>query len=449
MKAFGWLALGCVGIVAACGSGDEKRNERGDGGATGEAEGGAGARDGAAGGSMTPDDVGGDGGGGGAQSSTPGGAGGEPPQATGGDGGTATVGGEAGNSSSEGGADGSHEVEPGTPGTVGNPCTQAGACENDLVCAPNFYCQPAETSFPESIVQAVPAPDSFDIPSSSPIVLFADDLYENVTFSVMAHSTEGVVDITDQISVVKLVSQSGKHVYVLAAKQGLPLGASVVVTIGGDIVGTLVFNVALQSPPYADGELDFEAEANPDVDCGATNAAFASLSKGWTAFGDVGAIGETGTLAPTDGTRLLAMSTGNALCGSALDQKSSIAVSGPIRGWSDSPSVVLDYDFQSSEFKDYCDSDYDDTLIGVLSGPQGAVAAVIDSVNIICARNENIAAVFPGQPDGGDEVYEETGVRSFTLAGTVGSPATLSFLVTDVGDEDLTTLVGIDRIRVE
>lgn len=425
MKARYWLALGCCIAAVACGADDGKRTERGDGGAAGEDEGGAEAGSG------------GDPAGEGGNSPIAGAAAGAAPEA-GGQGGAGGAGGDPG--------DGSQRVEEGPPGSVGNRCTEEGACDTDLICAMSLYCQPVESSLPLQIVQAVPLPDTAQIPSSSPVVLFADASYPNVTFTVQAHTVSGVQDITGQVSVVTLTSATGKSVYVLAANGGLPLGASIVITLSGDVEGNIVFNVAHESPPYADGALGIEGAAAPDASCTGTNDA-AALPLGWTAFGDVGAIPETGTLVPSEGAQLLAMSTGAVLCGAALGDTSSMAVSGPIRGLGASPSLSIDYNFQSSEFDDYCNSEYDDTLIGVLSGPNGAVASVIDSVNLICAGNAHLTGTFPMLPDGGDEVYKETGKLSFTLGGDVGSPAVLSFVVTDVGDSSLSSLVGIDNIQ--
>jgi hypothetical protein len=430
MKASRWLVLGCsIGFVAACGAGDDKKAERGDAGAAGE---------------PTVDEGGAGGSGAGSAGA---GAGGEAEQGGDDAGGAAGAGG-----ASEGGAagaqgDGSEQVEEGPPGSVGNPCTAEGACDSDLVCALSLYCQPEASVLPAEIVQAVPLPDSANIPSQAPIVLFADATYANVEFTVTAYTADGPEDITDQVSVVKLTSASGKDVYVLAAKGGLPLGASVVVTISGDMEGSVVFNVDHASPPFAEGALDFEGASEPIAEC-TTDLMVSQLPLGWTGFGDVGVIPETGTLLPSSGSQLMGMSTGSVLCGGALGQTSSMLVSGRIRELGESPVLELDYNFQSSEFDDYCNSEYDDTLIGVLSGPKGAVATVIDSVNLICQRAMHAVGTFPGLPDGGDAVYKETANLAFQLEGDVGSPAVLAFVLTDVGDATLSSLVGIDNIRL-
>jgi hypothetical protein len=430
---FGALLLGGV-VASACGSGDEKRTQPGEAGAAGEAPQ---SSAGAAGTGEMPA-AGGDGGMAVAAAGTP--SGGAPAAGAGGV--------EAAGAPQAAGGDGSEHVAEGPPGSVGNPCTAEGACDDNLVCALSQYCQPGESALPEQIVQAVPTPDSANIPSSAPIVLFADGSYSGVMFKVEAYGASGVEDITSQVSVVTLTSASGKDVYVIAAKGGLPLGQSVVVTLSGPIEGSIIFNVDHETPPYAEEALDFENAASPAGDC-VTDIDATALPLGWTGFGDVAAIPATGSMLPTSGTRMLAMSTGAVLCGAALNDTSSMVVSGPIRGLGESPTLGFDYNLQSSEFDDYCNSEYDDTLIGVLSGPLGAVAVVIDSVNLICDRALHAVGTFPGLPDGGDEVYKETGNLAFTLTGNIGSPAVLSFVLTDVGDQSLSSAISLDNIHVE
>ena len=449
MKAILGLLLSSCFVAAACGSGDEKRAQDRDGAGadSGGAAGSGDSRNSAGEAGEAPEaraGAGGDSsaaaGAGGAGAVTSAGAGGDPAAA--GAGGAPPV--DPGTGM---GGDGSQQVEEGVPGTVGNPCTAQGACENDLVCAASKYCQPGISSLPEAIVQAVPTPDSAQIPASAPIVLFADNTYTGVMFKIEAFGVSGSVDITADFSVVTLLSASGKDVYVLAAKSGLPLGQSVVVTLSGPIEGSVVFNVDRTSPPYGEAALDFETPANPANSC-VNDIDATSLPIGWTGFGDVGAIPATGSLLPTSGSRMLAMSTGSALCGTALEETSSMVVSGPIRGLGESPQLGFEYNLQSSEFDDYCDTEFDDTLIAVLSGPKGAVATVIDSVNLVCARNTHAVGTFPGMPDDGDAIYKETGNSPFSLKGDVGSPAVLAFVLTDVGDDAYSSLISLDNIHV-
>lgn len=355
--------------------------------------------------------------------------------------GTAGAGGQAGTAGSGGSGGGGQVIPEGPPGAVGNACKTDGTCDPNLVCSATKYCQPAATQLPSQIKQAVPPPDSGKVPSSSPIFLFADAKYANVKIQVQAYLETGNSDITTKTVFTKLTSGADKDIYVISSTEGFPLGSSIVVTLSGDIVGKLVFNIDHKSPAFADGQLGFE---------GATAATgnFAPLPTGWTGFGDVAVeLAASGSMKPTEGTKMAVMTTGAAVGGTAIGGTSSLLVSGPIT-MGPSPGLSFDYNFQSSEFDDYCNSSYDDTFLAVLVGPKGAVAKVVNSVNLVCKDATQVVATFPGMPDGGDAAYKETGVKQFSIAGDVGSPAVVAFVVTDVGDAALSSVVGIDALKI-
>lgn len=382
-------------------------------------------------------------------------------QAQAGSGGSATAGsggnttaGSGGSAAGSGGSDagsggsgqagaagaGEQTVPEGPPGSVGAACKEDGTCDPELVCAPSLHCQPSISELPSQIVQAVPPPDSFQVPSSAPILLFADGNYANVAFLVNLFTKEGVTNITDQISLGKISSSTSKDVFVLAPKQAYPLGASVVVELSGDITGKLTFNIATSSPGTP-ASLGFEGGADVDA------CDYDALPPGWKGFGDFAAVKSTGSLVPTEGASMLALSSGNTLCGEAIGGTTSMVVSGPIGV--NAAGVSFDYNFLSSEFDDYCNSAYDDSFIAVLSGPKGLVAQLVNSVNLVCAAATQTDATFPGQPDGGDAIFRQTGNLSYSLDGDVGSPATLTFVATDVGDKILSSIVGVDRITIK
>jgi hypothetical protein len=131
----------------------------------------------------------------------------------------------------------------------------------------------------------------------------------------------------------------------------------------------------------------------------------------------------------------------------AVGDTSSMAVSDPI-DQGPGATLAFSYRFQSSEFDDYCGSDFDDTMMVVASGPEGAVARVVDSVNLVCRQDRQVRASFPGLPDDGDDVYKGTPETDEEIdLSSVGSPFSVAFLVTDVGDDILTSVVGVDAIE--
>ncbi|GMV16173.1 MAG: hypothetical protein HS104_33355 [Polyangiaceae bacterium] len=338
------------------------------------------------------------------------------------------------------GGAGGLSVPEGPPGSVGNHCNPGAVCDPQLSCNQYDYCQPSLSNLPSEVKQAVPPPDSVKVPANSPILLFTTGTFANVGFKLESHTEDGKTDLSSALTVTKLSSSKAKDIFVLTLKQAMPMGASMVLTLDGDIAGNLTFNVDHQVAPGADDHLGIEA-------IGDEGCPYEPLPDGWRGFGDAARIGATGSLVPSQGSKMLALSSGEALCGEAFGGTTSVVVSGPIT-IGDAPGVSFDYNFQSSEFDDYCDSEYDDTFLAVLSGPGGAVAQIVNSVNKVCAGGQQQPGTFPGQPDGGDADYKETGKLPFTLTGTVGSPAHLTFVVTDVGDAILSTVVGIDDIVV-
>jgi hypothetical protein len=417
LASLSFLSVACI---------EQAVNTTGSAGAAGQAQAGAAGTAGS----------GGDAGAGGSDAGAAGQAGSGGSDA--GAGGAAGAAGEAGS----GGAAGAGEqtVPEGPPGSVGAKCKDDGTCDPDLVCSTSLHCQPSLSELPSQIVQAVPPPDSVEVPSAAPILLFTDGTYANVTFKIDLFTKEGVSDVTAQISLGKIASSTGKDVFVIAPKQPYPLGASVVMELSGDITGKLTFNIATSSPGTP-ASLGFEGGADLE------SCDHDALPQGWKGFGDFAALKSTGSLVPTEGSSMLGLSSGKAFCGQAIGDTTSLVVSGPI-GVGEG-GVSFDYNFLSSEFDDYCNSAYDDSLIAVLSGPKGLVARLVNSVNLICATAKQTDAVFPGQPDGGDTVFRQTGNLSYNLEGDVGSPATLTFVTTDVGDKILSSLVGIDNIAIK
>lgn len=164
------------------------------------------------------------------------------------------------------------------------------------------------------------------------------------------------------------------------------------------------------------------------------------------------------------------MTTGSAVCGKALDGRTSMLVSGRIQLEGKS-GVSFRYNFQSAEFDEHCDSQFDDTFTVVLAGPKGAAVDVVtfvkeeceaqrarrsdrcQSVDVVtsvkeeCEAEEREKGSSPGMPDDGDQDYKKTGFRKFKLKGDVGSPASIAFVLTDVRDEAYSSVVGIDQVE--
>jgi hypothetical protein len=352
-------------------------------------------------------------------------------------------------------------IEEGPLGTLGNKCRPDpnNACDPGLVCSSEAqYCLPSQSNVPSVVTQAVPPPDSANVPSATPIVLFFNGAFAATKFTVTIHQTNGTTDVTNSVTVTRLVTANATDIFVLGPKSPFPLGSTVVVGItpssagedGGAPMqpGSLSFAIAHASPASADTELGFEGASVPVV----TKPRFFQLPGGWSAFGDVAVSGPPqtaagmpdSTLIPSEGSKLAVITTGEFVGGAAIGGTSSMLVSGPINGAT--KTVTFDYNFQSFEFDEYCEQQYDDTFLAVLAGPNGTVAKIVDSVALVC-KTTHTAGKFP-YSGGDDDTYLETGKKSFSLdASAVGSPFVAAFVVTDVKDAGYTTVVGVDNVK--
>lgn len=379
-----------------------------------------------------------------------------------GTGGTGTAGKAGGSTAGQGGQSGT-EIPEGTPGTVGNKCKN-GTCDAGLICGTSQYCQPATSSLGSKIKQAVPPPDSTNVPPGSPIVLFMDGLAPGVSFKIEQYATSGKKDVTSQVTVLPpLTTPKGADIYVLAPKQEFLLGSSVVVTLSGTATGTLAFNIAFKSPAAADGALGFEGAVDPIP---TSSPPVFKPPPGWAGFGDVGVVsgkitagsagagGATGaTLFPSEGKLWAGISTGNALWGAAVGETSSMLESGPIT--TPGSTVTFDYDFHSAEIPQYCSGNYDDTFLAIVAGPAGTVAKLVSSVNTVCAQLGVQGSSTTAPPEtvtgtGADSVGNYgSGKQTFSIAADVGTPRVVAFVVTDVADTAVTSLVAIDNVQVK
>lgn len=289
------------------------------------------------------------------------------------------------------------------------------------------------------IAQVVPPDGSERVPLRSPVVIFADDQYSDVPFTGEVEDASGeLTDISAELRVEKKVSGADKDIYVITTAEGWPASSTVRIGAGGDIDREVSFSTVADGGLFdTPTDLSFDSAASPD------------LPPGWRGFGDYGAIGERGDLAPTSGDKQLAMSSGDAVSRSAVGGTSTLVVSDPLDAAGGS-EVRFDTAFLSSELDAYCDSDFDDTMLVIASGPDGARAKVVDSVNLICDDERQRNASFPGLPDDGADEFRGTRSAEERLSlDEVGSPFSLSFLVTDVGDAILTTVVSVDSVQID
>lgn len=179
------------------------------------------------------------------------------------------------------------------------------------------------------------------------------------------------------------------------------------------------------------------------------NGGFEKGSNGVMFIGD-GAIkkGTTGPLGPQEGEYYAAVSSGNSPLvsesGISIGYASSLMILGPVN--KDIASIAFYYDFISAEFNDYVNSAFDDCAMITVTGPKGSYSEFITSVNTIAYDNVAFSG-YPGMPDSGDSYAGHIGWTKRTLNfSNVGTPAYITFTVTDVSDLILSSILAIDNI---
>jgi len=178
------------------------------------------------------------------------------------------------------------------------------------------------------------------------------------------------------------------------------------------------------------------------------NGSFENGNDGVLFVGD-GAIlsGVHGCVSATDSDSFAAITSGNALVSSdnAIGDASSMMILGTID--SGISSLTFDYNFLSTEFQEFVDSEFDDSVIVTVVGSEGAYSEFLTSVNIVGTEGNTQCEGFAGLPDTGDDYAGETGWNSKTINfSNVGNNAFIIFTVTDVADTIYSSALTVDNV---
>ena len=178
------------------------------------------------------------------------------------------------------------------------------------------------------------------------------------------------------------------------------------------------------------------------------NKGFENGTSGILFLGDGGIQnGTQGLLAPQEGSHFAAISSGNSLVsatGSAIGGTSSTMILGPIN--TDFSTLSFYYDFISAEFNDFVDSEFDDVAMITIYGPKGSYSEFLTSVNRIRYDNQQFYGF--DMPDDGDSYAGHTGWQNRQIEiNHVGTPAYVTFIITDVGDEVLSSILAVDNLN--
>ncbi len=291
------------------------------------------------------------------------------------------------------------------------------------------------TKYPET--RNTPALGTF--PANLPIIFFFDD---KIYLNSVVNNIQIIVD-GKQIFGTIIINEgaNGYAILTFTPYQEFNVNSSIEVTVKKglqDKNGNEMdedFSLIYQISPKGEGEFS-------------GNNGFESGSKGVLFIGD-GSImsGNHGSLIPQEGNKFAAISSGDNLVspnGNAVGGATSTMILGPIN--KDFTSLTFYYDFVSAEFNDFVGSIFDDVAMITIYGPKGSHSEFITSVNTVRENNQPFTG-FPNMPDNGDSYAGHTGwVQRKIDFSQVGTPAYITFIVTDVSDHILSSILAVDNL---
>lgn len=144
------------------------------------------------------------------------------------------------------------------------------------------------------------------------------------------------------------------------------------------------------------------------------------------------------------------ITSGNSLISNnnSIGNASSIMILGPVT--SEFTNVSFSYNFLSTEFQEFVDSEFDDSVIVTAVGPNGSRTVFLTSVNTVGIDGNTQCFGFPGLPDDGDDYAGATGWKNETIdINHIGSPAFLIFTITDVADTIFSSALIVDNVSFD
>ena len=289
------------------------------------------------------------------------------------------------------------------------------------------------------VVQVMPPPGARNVSLHTPLIAFMEEgfsLDDVESFEVFVDGSPAEGDLIEL--------SRGSTVAVGFA----PLdayGSAVEVSASIEVPDGEVF-WQFHTGPYAstmagDPNLSFERHVtNQGIEC-----EYTYFTDNFIGFGDVAITDQAaGPTEPTDGINRLLMTTGEVLGNASIRGTTSFVTSQPLPVV-DEPVLRFDYRFLSEEFDEHVGSIHDDRFLVFAHGKAGMVLQEITSVNEIGIDGSSDAP-FPGLINS-----EASDWRTHTMSGfnTLGADATVTLIVTDVGESDRTSAVSVDNLRVE
>lgn len=310
--------------------------------------------------------------------------------------------------------------------------------ESEVLDFPEFVPEPDdEVAF--GVVQTLPPNSSTGVDPKTTIVVFFDDSVDPRSVNDVAITVKTASDEAILGRYSGGVSESGNTVLYFQPFRALPGETTIIVTLtaenglldngGNPLSQTYEFSFTTSAATVSPEDLGFEA------------------TPGWSFAGD-GAIVDSESLGSLfgfeakQGEYVAAISTDYMFSGSALGGTTSSVTSGPLEVPEGTEQLVFDFNFLSAEFDSWVGQTFDDVLTVTVSGPTGATSRQLASVNAV--------GIDASTPTEGTSSVQETGWQEAQIdVEALGSPLTISFTVSDVGDAAYVSIGLIDAIRFE
>lgn len=312
-------------------------------------------------------------------------------------------------------------------------------------------CDFLEMLKPESfkIIQKIPS-SNVEYPYKMPVIIYMNDkvsessLEGNIAMYVNGDEVKSGISVNE--------SANGFTILVVTAVNEIPDNADVKVIFSKGIKNK-------DGDELSEEEIVGYTAKKKTQDDFSGNKDFESGESGVCFIGDGAVISGThGDVSPYSGSKMAAITTGGESLfdtygivsdHDAVDSTSSLMMLGPVS--STVSGLTFKYDFISSEFQEYIGSDFDDTAMITVVGPEGSVSVFITSVNSIGKDNDRCEG-FYSMPDNGDNYAGHTGWVSFDLSDelagvNIGSPVYIIFSVTDVADKEYSSALIIDNLQ--
>ena len=170
------------------------------------------------------------------------------------------------------------------------------------------------------------------------------------------------------------------------------------------------------------------------------------MLKPWKNVGDGRLIAQLGSSSPTEGQYMGIISTGLGY----TTQAGSIEQIGCLD--SNESTLSFDWNFFSEEFKEYCNSQYQDTFKVVMCEAEDLNGTInksncntlfIKTIDDLCGSVSKVSNVF----DQGDVYATGWQTQDIDISSYIGKSVSLQFYSTDVGDSIYDSAILIDNIK--